>query len=53
LAAVQDDRVEGAVQLPVAAAAEPVLLGLAAGGWDWCDACEAGEGGFGADAAWV
>jgi hypothetical protein len=53
LAAVQDDGVEGAVELAVATAAESVADGLAAVGWEWGDAGEAGEGGFGADAAWV
>ncbi len=50
LASVQHDRVEGAVELAIAAAAETVPLRLAAGGGDGCDAGEAGEGGFGADA---
>ncbi len=36
--------------LAIAAAAETVPLRLAAGGGDGCDAGEAGEGGFGADA---
>jgi hypothetical protein len=33
LAAVEHDRVQGAVELAVAAAAEPVAGGEAAGGW--------------------
>ena len=53
LAAVQDDRVQGAVELAVAAAAEAVPVRLAAGGGDGCDAGEAGEGGFGAEPAVV
>src|SRR3954452_4690050 len=53
LAAVQDDGVQGAVELAVAAAAEAGADRLAARGWEWCDAGEAGEGGFGANAAWV
>jgi hypothetical protein len=53
LAAVRDVRVWGAVGLAVAAAAEPVPRRLSAGGGDWCDAGEAGEGGFGARPAWV
>jgi hypothetical protein len=53
LAAVEDDRVQGAVELAVAAAAEAVPLGLAAAGGDGCDAGEAGEAGFGAEAAGV
>jgi len=53
LAAVQRDRVECAVELSVAAAAESVAGCLAAGGRDWCDAGESREGGFGADAAMV
>ena len=44
---------EGAVELAVAAAAEPVPDRLAAGGGDRCDAGEPCEGGFGADAAVV
>jgi hypothetical protein len=50
LAAVGDDGVEGAVELAVAAAAEPVSLCVAAGGGDGCDAGEAGEAGFGSGA---
>jgi hypothetical protein len=53
LAAVQDDRVESAVELAVAAAAEPVPGRLAAGGGDRRDAGEAGEGGLGAQPAVV
>jgi len=45
------DRVEGAVELTVAAAVEPVADGLAGGGGDGCGAGEGGEGGFGAEAA--
>ena len=44
---------EGAVELAVAAAAEAVPGGLAAGGGDGCDAGEAGEAGFGAEPAAV
>jgi hypothetical protein len=50
---MQDDGVEGAVELAVAAAAEPVADRLATGGWEWCDAGEAGECRFGADAVFV
>ena len=53
LAAVEDDRVEGAVELAVAAAAEAVSGGLAAGGGDRGDAGESCEGGFGAEPAVV
>jgi hypothetical protein len=53
LAAVRDVRVWGAVELVVAAAAEPVPRRWSAGGGDWCDAGEAGEGGFGARPVWV
>jgi hypothetical protein len=53
LAAVEDDGVQGAVELAVAAAAEAVADRLAARGGQWCDAGEAGEGGFGADAVMV
>ena len=53
LAAVEDDGVEGAVELAVAAAAEPVACGEAAGGGEWCDAGESCEGGFGVDAVVV
>jgi hypothetical protein len=49
LAAVEDDRVEGAVELAVAAAAEAVAAGEAAGGGQWCDAGEPSEAGFGVD----
>ena len=51
LATMQDDGVERAVQLSVAATAEPMPGRLAAGGGDRRDAGEAGEGGFGADAS--
>ena len=51
LAAVQDDRVQGAVQLAVAAAAEAIPDGLTTGGWHRRDAGEPCEGRFGADAA--
>ena len=50
LAAVQDDGVEGAVELAVAAAAEPVADRLAARSGQGRDAGEAGEGGLGTDA---
>ena len=53
LAAVEDDGVEGAVELAVAAAAESVPGRLAARGGDRGDAGEAGEGGFGAEPAGV
>ena len=51
LAAVKDDGVEGAIELVVAAAAEPLPCRLATGGGDGRHAGEAGEGGFGADAS--
>jgi hypothetical protein len=50
---VEDDGVQRAVQLTVAAPAESVADGLAAVGWDGGDAGESCESGFGADAAWV
>jgi hypothetical protein len=53
LASVEDDRVQGAVELAVAAAAEAVSAGLAAGSGDRCDAGEAGEARFGAESAAV
>ena len=53
LASVQDDCVEGSVELAVAAAAEPVPCCLAARGWEWCDAGEPGEAGLGVDAVVV
>ena len=53
LAAVEDDRVQRAVELAVAAAAEAVAGGLAAGSGDGCDAGEAGEARFGAGSAVV
>ena len=53
LASVEGDRVGGAVELAVAAAAEPVSGRLAAGGGDGCDAGEAGEAGLGAQPAVV
>ncbi len=53
LAAVEDDGVEGAVELAIAAAAEPVPGRLAARGGERGDAGEAGETGFGAKAAAV
>ena len=53
MAAVEDDRVQGAVELAVAAAAEPMPGRLAAAGGDRCDAGEAGETGFGAEPASV
>ena len=53
LASVEDDGVERAVELPVAAAAEPMPSGLSARGGDRRDAGESCEGGFGADASVV
>jgi hypothetical protein len=53
LGAVEDDGVECAVELAVAAAAEPVPSGLAATGRDRGDAGEAGEAGLRADPAGV
>ena len=53
LAAVEDDRVQGAVELAVAAAAEPVPGGLAARGRHRRDAGESGEGRLGAQPAAV
>jgi hypothetical protein len=50
LSAMKDDGVERAVELAVAAAAEPVPDRLTARGWQGCDAGEAREGGLGADA---
>ena len=49
LAAVQDNRVQRAVELPVAAAAEPVAGGLATGSRDRRDAGQSREGGLGAE----
>jgi hypothetical protein len=52
-AAVDDDGVEGSVELAVAAAVEAVADGLAgAGGYRW-GAGEAGEGGLGVEASVV
>ena len=51
LAAMQRDRVQRPIELAVAAAAEAVPDGLAAGGGQRRDAGEPGEGGFGAQAA--
>jgi hypothetical protein len=53
LAAVQRDRVQRAVELAVAAAAEPVPLSLPAWGGDGCDAGEARKAGFWAQPAVV
>jgi hypothetical protein len=53
LSAVQDDRVQCPVELAVAAAADPVPDGLAAGGGDGGDAGEAGKAGLGAQATAV
>jgi hypothetical protein len=50
-AAVKRDRVQCAVELTVAAAAEAMSLRLAAGGGDRVDAGETGEAGFRAQAA--
>jgi hypothetical protein len=49
LAEVEDDGVEGAVELAVAAAAETVVDRLAARGGQRCDAGESCEGRFGTD----
>jgi len=51
LAPVEDDRVQWSVKLPVAAAAESMPCGLAAGGRDGGDAGETREGGPGSAAA--
>ena len=53
LAAMKDDGVQRAVELAVAAAAEPVADRLTARGRQRCDACESSEGRFGADAVAV
>src|SRR5262245_30632661 len=53
LAAVRGNGVERAVELAVAAAAEPVADCLSARGGYWCDAGESGEGCLGADAVAV
>src|SRR5437870_5577278 len=53
LAAVEDDRVQGAVELAVAAAAEPMSDRLAARGRQRGDAGETREAGFRADAVAV
>jgi hypothetical protein len=53
LAAVEDDRVQCAVELAIPAAAEPVPSRLAARGGDRGNAGEAREGGFGAQPAVV
>ena len=50
MAAVQDDGVQRTVELAVAAAAEPVPDRLTTGGGKRCDAGEASERGFGAEA---
>ena len=47
------DRVEGAIELAVAAAVEPVADCLAGGGSVRCGAGQGSEGGFGAEAARV
>ena len=52
-AADHDDRVEGAVELAVAAAVEAVADRLAGLGWDRCAAGEPREGRFGWEAALV
>jgi len=44
------DSVQGAVELAVAAAVEPVASVLAAAGFEWCDAGVAGESGVGVEA---
>jgi hypothetical protein len=51
LSAMKDDCVQGAVELAIAAAAEPVTNRLAARGGHGCDARETREGGFRANAA--
>src|SRR5690348_16928984 len=53
LAPVEDDGVEGAVELTVAASAKPVAYGQTAGGRERSDAGESGEGGLRADAVVV
>jgi hypothetical protein len=53
LSAADDDRVQGAVELPVPAGVEPVTDGLAGAGWDRRGCAEAGESGVVANAAWV
>src|SRR5262245_42090757 len=53
LAAADDDRVQRAVELPVAAGIEPVAEDPAGGGGDRRGAGEAGERGFRAEAAAV
>ena len=53
LAAVEDDGVEGPVELAVAAAAEAVAVGESARGGERCDAGEPCEGCFRADAVFV
>ena len=53
LASVERDRVQGAVELAVAAAAEPMPGRLSAGGGDGCYAGEAGEAGLAAESAVV
>jgi hypothetical protein len=44
------DAVNGGVDLAVAAAVEPVAVGLARADWDWCDACRARKLGVGREA---
>jgi len=53
LAAVEDDGVQRAVELAVAAAAEAMPDRLTARRWKRRDAGKAGEGGLGADAICV
>ena len=47
--AVEGGHVECPVELAVAAAVEAVAFVLSAGGLDWADAGERGEGGFAAE----
>src|SRR5215216_6344525 len=53
LAAADDDRVQRAVELPVAAGVEPMAVDATGGGGDRGGAGEAGEGRLGAEAAAV
>ena len=53
LYAHDDSAIERGVGLAVSAPVEPVALGFAAGGWDWADSAEFGEGSLAADALWV
>ena len=53
LSSAEDDRVEGAVELAVAAAVEAMADLLPAGGGDRSDAGDAGKGGFASDPSGV